>query len=153
MKKKKVKPSLIFLALFSVFAVSYFFWEPEKKDRLPSVCIENNCFSAEIADTSQERERGLMNRVALKENGGMLFVFEKEDVYKFWMKNTLIPLDMIWIGNDNKIIFIKENAQPCKTEACESFGPDGKARYVFEINGGLAKLRGINVGDTVEIKD
>jgi hypothetical protein len=152
MIKKNTKPAVTFLALFGIFAVLYYFWGPDKKDRLSSVCIKNDCFSVEIADTPEERERGLMSRVALKEDGGMLFVFEKEDVYKFWMKNTLIPLDMIWIDGGGRIVFIKENVQPCKAESCESFGPGEKARYVLEINGGMTKLRGIDVGDSAEIK-
>ena len=82
----------------------------------------------------------------------MLFVFEKEDVYQFWMKDTLIPLDMIWIDEGGKIVFIKENAEPCESEPCESFVPDGKAKYVLEINGGMTKLRGIDIGDSAEIK-
>ena len=116
------------------------------------VCVKNKCFKVEIAVTGQEREIGLMNREHLALDSGMLFVFEKEDIYNFWMKNTLISLDIIWINGDNKIIFIKENAKPCKVEKCELFGPDKKVKYVLEINGGLVKETGFKIGDVVEFK-
>jgi len=116
------------------------------------VCFENNCFNIEIADTAQERETGLMNREYLTPTSGMLFVFDQAGIYNFWMKNTLIPLDMIWIDENNKIIFIKENAQPCKTEQCETFGPDEKAKYILEINGGLVGGMELKVDDLIEIR-
>lgn len=119
---------------------------------MPLVCIKNNCFSVEIADDPSEREIGLMERDSLDEESGMLFVFEQEGVYKFWMKNTLIPLDMIWIDGNNKIVFIKENAEPCKTDMCETFGPNGKAKCVLEINGGLAEKMKLKIGDAAEFK-
>ncbi len=88
-----------------------------------------------------------MGRISLEAGKGMLFVFETEGEYGFWMKNTLIPLDMIWIDGKNKVIYIKENAAPCKTEPCETFGPGRKAKYVLEINGGMNEKLGIKIGD------
>ncbi len=124
----------------------------KEENKITKVCIEKNCFNVEIADTVQEREIGLMNREFLALDSGMLFVFEKEDVYNFWMKNTLIPLDIIWIDKDNEIIFIKENVQPCKTDICETFGPNEKSIYILEINGGLVKKMGLGVGDLIKIR-
>lgn len=119
---------------------------------ISEVCFENKCLDVEIADTAQERETGLMNRKYLDPNSGMLFVFEKEGIYNSWMKNTLIPLDMIWINENNKIIFIKENAEPCKTEKCETFGPNEKAKYMLEINGGLSEKMRLEIGDMIRIR-
>jgi uncharacterized membrane protein (UPF0127 family) len=124
--------------------------ETESKDI--KACFKSNCFDIEVADTPEERETGLMFREQLASNSGMLFIFEKEDVYDFWMKNTLIPLDIIWIDENKKIIFIKENAEPCKTEKCELFGPNEKAKYVLEINEGLTEEIGLKVGNKVEYK-
>ena len=120
---------------------------------ISQVCFKNKCFDVEIADTAQEREIGLMNRKYLAPTNGMLFVFDQASVYNLWMKNTLIPLDMIWIDENNKISFIKENAQPCKTDICESFGLKKKALYVLEINGGVAEKMGFEVGDEVEFRE
>jgi uncharacterized membrane protein (UPF0127 family) len=121
---------------------------------ISEVCFENKCFNVEIVDTSKEREIGLMNREDLAMNNGMLFVFKKEGIYNFWMKNTLIFLDIIWIDENNKIIFIKENAKPCKTndDKCELFTPNKKAKYVLEINGGIIEEIGIEVDNEVEFK-
>ncbi|MCK5412852.1 MAG: DUF192 domain-containing protein [Candidatus Pacebacteria bacterium] len=116
------------------------------------VCIENNCFNLEIADTFQKREIGLMNRKNMSNNNGMLFIFEKEGVYNFWMKKTLISLDIIWIDENYKIIHIQKNAQPCTIKQCETFGPNQKAKYVLEINGGLSKEMGFEVGDKVKFR-
>ena len=114
-----------------------------------TVCIENNCFSVEIADTVQKREIGLMNRKNMPTDNGMFFIFKKEGVYNFWMKNTLIPLDIIWIDANLKIIYIEKKAQPCTIEQCETFGLKQKAKYVLEINGGLADKLGIKIGEEI----
>lgn len=121
----------------------------------PEVCFNNppagGCFDVEVADTNAKREQGLMNRESLEQNQGMLFVFDKEDVYSFWMKNTLIALDMIWIDKDGKVVFIKEDAQPCEILECPLITPDTKAKYVLEINEGLTESLGIKIGDMVKL--
>ena len=117
------------------------------------VCIEDKCFKVETVVTEEEQKIGLMDREHLALDSGMLFIFERENIYDFWMKDTLISLDIIWIDKNNKIIFIKENAKPCRVESCKSFGPNKKALYVLEINKGLAKKMGLKIGDVVELKD
>lgn len=144
---------ILIIFLVVVFFAIPFLPEQEKKDAgMSFVCVRGKCFTVAIADTSSEREIGLMNRTELAENSGMLFVFEEGGVYKFWMKNTLIPLDMIWIDGNNKILFIEKNAQPCRSEACETFGPDQGAKYVLEINSGAAEKAGIMMGDEVTLR-
>jgi len=114
------------------------------------VCFGENCFSVELAKSQAEIEKGLMNRTKLEKNKGMLFIFKEESIYSFWMKNTLIPLDMIWIDSNQKVVFIKENAEPCKSLICMSINPGVKASYVLEINGGLVGEYKIKPGDSVE---
>jgi uncharacterized membrane protein (UPF0127 family) len=104
----------------------------------------------ELADTPEERAKGLMHREVLEENRGMLFIFEREDKHSFWMKNTLIPLDMIFISEDLKIVDIIE-AMPCEKDPCESHTPKEKALYVLEVNQGHAKSKDIEVEDKVSI--
>lgn len=115
------------------------------------VCIKNSCFSVELAETQSQRQYGLMNREDLDPEKGMLFVFEKEGNYSFWMKNTLIPLDIIWINSSREIVHIERNAQPCTSDYCPSFDPGKNASYVLEINGGLSEKYGINTGDKANI--
>ena len=92
--------------------------------------------------------RGLMFREKMDADKGMLFIFEKEGEYPFWMKNTLIPLDIIWINEDKEVVFISENAQPCNEEySCSSINPGNNAKYVLEINGGISEKIGLKIGD------
>ena len=122
----------------------------QKQETESEVCFDATCFSVEVADTPLEREKGLMERENLDRNAGMLFIFESEGHYPFWMKNTLIPLDMIWIDEDKEIVFIYENALPCDEDPCTVISPSGNAKYVFEINGGLTSKKGIVVGQKLE---
>lgn len=149
MKTKEIL--VIVLLLIVVGAVSYYFGYFNKSDT--NVCIDDACFKVEIADDNNERTMGLMNRTFMDNDKGMLFVWESEGYYPFWMKNTLIPLDMIWINMDKEVIFIYENAQPCIEEPCEIIYPARiNAMYVLEINGGLADELGIDVGSKLIIR-
>jgi len=113
------------------------------------VCFKENCFSVELADSLYEHSRGLMFRKQLNLDKGMLFIFKEENKHSFWMKNTLIPLDIIWINKDKKVVFISRNAQPCKKDACPLIPPDKKAQYVLELNGGISDKIGLKVGDKI----
>jgi uncharacterized protein len=113
------------------------------------VCIEENCFTVEMADHEDEILKGLMYRESLDKDKGMLFSFAEEKIHSFWMKNTLIPLDMIWINSRNEIVYIYENAQPCEEDPCPGITPPVEARFVLEINGGLVEELGINIGDNI----
>jgi uncharacterized protein len=95
--------------------------------------------------------RGLMFRTSLAPDRGMLFVHPKPDLYNYWMYQTLIPLDIIWLGSNRDIVEIVENAQPCKTQAskCERYGGHQISAYVLEIGGGMAKKYGLSVGETL----
>ena len=121
-----------------------------KQEENSKVCFEKSCFNVELAKTTEEKSKGLMFRESLDENKGMLFVYSKEGNYSFWMKNTLIPLDIIWIDSNDKVVYVKNNAQPCN-ETCKVFSPGKNAKYVLEINGGLAEKLRINLGKTANV--
>jgi uncharacterized protein len=103
-------------------------------------------FSVELAVTEEQRARGLMFRKELPEGKGMLFDFKVEQEAGFWMQNTLIPLDMIFIRADGHILRIAENTEPLSTKIIPSGGP---VRAVLEVIGGTAKKLGIAPGDLV----
>ncbi|HZT26682.1 MAG TPA: DUF192 domain-containing protein [Pseudolabrys sp.] len=103
-------------------------------------------FTVEIADTEAAREKGLMFRKHLPEGQGMLFDFRKEQDVSFWMKNTYIPLDMIFIRGNGRILRIVENAEPLSETIIPSGGP---VRAVLEVIGGTARKDGIAPGDQV----
>ena len=119
--------------------------------KLGQVCLGERCFTVEIAKTQAQQDKGLMGVRELDKSKGMLFVFDKEGIYPFWMKNTLIPLDMVWIDSNNKVVFISENVQPCKTLLCPSVFPTAKAKYVLEVNSGICKEIGLRIGDELKI--
>ncbi|HIH36825.1 MAG TPA: DUF192 domain-containing protein [Methanocellales archaeon] len=109
--------------------------------------MKDNCFYVELAATPDDRTLGLMFREHLDPDKGMLFIFEEEGVRPFWMKNTLTPLDIIWISEDQEVVFISKNTQPCKTDICPGINPGKKAKYVLELNGGISDKIGLSVGD------
>ncbi|MEE9389402.1 MAG: DUF192 domain-containing protein [Paracoccaceae bacterium] len=103
-------------------------------------------FSIEIADNGPERAQGLMNREQMARTSGMLFIYEAPQSVAFWMRNTLIPLDMIFIDPTGAVASVHENAVPLDETAI----PGGRnIQYVLEINGGMSKLLGISVGSQV----
>lgn len=150
---------LILLVAIAVVAISYLFFYSGifNKAHIPqvspkgNVCFRNNCFSVEVAHTQQELEKGLMFRQSLDKDKGMLFVFPGEGIYPFWMKNTLIPLDIIWIDSNNKVVFIAQDVKPCKSLICPSVVPTVKANRVLEINAGICKEVGLAVGNELKI--
>ncbi len=103
-------------------------------------------FTVELANTEAERERGLMFRKELPPGRGMLFDFHREQQVGFWMKNTLIPLDMIFIDGRGRIVSIAQNAKPMSEDVIMS---GGQVRAVLEVIGGTARRLGIEPGDRV----
>lgn len=104
--------------------------------------------SAEIANSASERQLGLMYRKELPETHGMLFVFPDDVPRAFWMKNTYVELDMVFIDSERKVVSIVERARPHTETPRKSLGP---ARYVLEIRGGLAAKWGIKPGSRLEV--
>lgn len=105
-----------------------------------------HAFSVEIAQTDAEREKGLMYRKELPEGQGMLFDFHRDQEVGFWMKNTYIPLDMIFIRSDGRIMRIAENTEPLSEKIVPSNSP---VRGVLEVIAGTARKLGIAAGDRV----
>lgn len=116
------------------------------------VCLGSTCVRVEKAVNEQQRSRGLMYRRSLEKDRGMLFVFDNEDRYGFWMKNTRIPLDIIWIDSSGRIVHIARDVPPCKSRECPSYHPDSPARYVLEVNAGFCREHGISEDDTVTFR-
>ena len=101
----------------------------------------------EVAQNNASRARGLMYREALPEDAGMLFIFEAEEIQSFWMRNTYIPLDMIFVNARKEIVTIHANTAPLKEWNYASTAP---ALYVVEVNAGYCRKRNIKVGDRIE---
>jgi uncharacterized membrane protein (UPF0127 family) len=120
--------------------------------RIDIILPDKTRVSAEVAATEAEREQGLMNRRALNRDAGMLFIFDKPGPYEFWMKNTLIPLDMLWLDKTGKVVSLTADVPPCKADPCPTYPPSAIADYVLELEAGYAKSHGLKVGDTLTLK-
>ena len=103
----------------------------------------------EIADSPNSRETGLMGRPSLGQNDGMLFIFEEDQYLSFWMMNTMIPLDMMFIDSKGKIITIHRNTVPFSQG---SYASSDLGRYVLEVNAGFCDAHGIVEGDVIDWK-
>jgi uncharacterized protein len=108
--------------------------------------------TVEIADTFDEQALGLMYRTEMADDHGMLFVFDDLEKRTFWMKNTELVLDIIFIDASGNIVDIKEEFAPCNYDPCELYTSSADSMYVLELNGGFVRSHGIVVGDSVKIE-
>lgn len=104
----------------------------------------------ELARTPAEQERGLMFRRSLDADAGMLFLFDRLEIRRFWMRNCYIPLDMIFLDEQKVVVGIEENTLPLDES---SRGPDRPAQYVIEVEGGYARRHGFGPGTRVEFRN
>ncbi len=106
----------------------------------------------EIAANDETRAQGLMFRDRVAPGAGMLFLFPQTGDYPFWMKNTLVPLDMIWIDETRKVVHVHADVPPCKADPCPSYPPDAQARYVLELGAGEAAKHRVITGTTLKFE-
>ena len=116
------------------------------------VLPDGTAIRVEIAADDPTREQGLMYRDQLANDRGMIFLFPKAGNFPFWMKNTLIPLDMIWIDDQKKIVHVEKNVPPCKADPCPSYDPGAFARYVLELAAGVAGRHGLANGQVLRFE-
>ena len=114
--------------------------------------LKGEKFSVELAETSEKQALGLMFREEMAEDHGMLFIFPAEGMRRFWMKNTRIPLDILYFDAELKLVSVSENVRPCKTRNCPTYPSKGPARYVLELNAGKAAELGVQPGDLLELR-
>lgn len=176
MRQKMITGAVIVFAL--LFAVSMFFSTPNSVNRrttnTPNQPAQNSnaqpaepqfvkegslqflkgeniavAIDIEIANTAKEIEQGLMYRQKMDQNKGMLFIFPDMQPRGFWMKNTLLPLDIIYVDADKTIVSIQKNTVPLSKQSLPS---DGPAQYVIEVNAGFSDTHGLVPGDKVDFQ-
>jgi uncharacterized membrane protein (UPF0127 family) len=118
----------------------------------PSVELGGKTFMVEIADTSEKQALGLMFRDSMPDDRGMLFIFPIEAPRSFWMKNTRIPLDIMYFDKDFRLVSISADTPPCRVSRCPSFPSVAPAQYVLELNAGKAAELGVGLGDRLTVK-
>lgn len=109
-------------------------------------------FDLDVANNAISRARGLSGREPLGENEGMLFIFEKPDIYSFWMKGMKFPLDIIWIS-EGRVVEISENLPPAIFPDLKTYSPTQPVNMVLEVNAGTVRSCGIKLGDSLELFD
>lgn len=118
----------------------------------PAVELHGHHFSTEFATDDGSREHGLMMRTKLPADHSMLFVFPDSEPRWFWMKNTLVPLDILYFDADRKLVSMQLDVPPCKADPCPSYPSDAPARYVLELAAGTARTIGAQTGDMLTIE-
>tara|TARA_R110002020_G_scaffold176404_1_gene368648 strand:+ start:104 stop:568 length:465 start_codon:yes stop_codon:yes gene_type:complete len=147
MKPKKLFAGLA-AAIVAVLAAGYFaFAAGDLSKAVLHTKGGDREIMVELALTPDQREVGLMNRSHMPQDQGMLFRFDETRNVAMWMKNTLIPLDMLFIDESGEVLTIKTNAQPLSLDIIPSGQP---VRYVLELNGGAAMRYGVSIGDRLE---
>jgi uncharacterized protein len=116
-----------------------------------AVVLHGQRYSAELATDEPGRERGLMMRTTLAADHSMLFVFPVSSPQGFWMKNTLIPLDILYFDTHRRLVSMQLNVPPCKADPCPVYPSNTPARYVLELSAGTARRTGVEVGDELKI--
>ncbi len=140
-------------ALIGFLAVCSLVLFAAQRQALPQVCFGPSvCLRVEVADTDTARQKGLMYRHFLPQDRGMLFVFSQEGIWGFWMKNTRIPLDIIWMDSLGRIVDLARNVEPPGLGQPPVLSNSHPARYVLEANAGFADRNKIAVGDRAEIR-
>ncbi|MEM3155002.1 MAG: DUF192 domain-containing protein [Candidatus Woesearchaeota archaeon] len=142
MEKQHGIKGIIFLLLLAACAT------------VPVVTFDNGVsFEVEIARTPAEQQKGLMYRESLPENRGMLFIFSVEEPKTFWMKNTLIPLDMVFLDGNMVVVEVKTGVPPCKADPCLTYTSEKPAQYVLELNANVAEKYGIVPGRKMSLRE
>jgi len=141
------------IVIITIFICLYFFVFRYKQGPSISISIKNQPFNLEIAKTIAQKSKGLSDRLSLCPECGMIFVFDKEGIQPFWMKDTLIPLDMVWLNKSGQVVEIitaipESNTQMTKLKIYQNSKP---ALYVIELNAGTTEKLYLKIGDTIKI--
>lgn len=154
MKRNKILAIIFIIFILSFFATQLYNFYLEANSKKAVLIAGQKKFTLDIARSETEKRLGLMFKRELCENCGMLFVFDREEEQSFWMKNTYIPLDIIFLSKDFRVNNLYENLKPSpdmtKEEDIEIVR--GKAKYVIEINANSAKKAGIKEGEKLKLK-
>ncbi len=143
-KTKSAPKALIKLLTISAYCLLILFAIMSQNEK-STVSINGKKISVEIATSSQEKSRGLCCRESLGENSGMLFVYNASGDFPFWMKDTNIPLDMIWLDSTKKVVHLEEKVQPSSYP--KTYSSPIPSKYILETNSGWVEKNAIDIGD------
>ena len=135
------------VAIFVPFLLPFFVFLIQKQSNNKIVILGEKTFTVEIADTPASHERGLSGHKPLLDNQGMFFIFDQPGINRFWMKDMLFSIDIIWISADMRVVGFEKSLSPLTYP--QSFGPDLSSQYVLEVSAGQIEKLNIKIGDKV----
>ena len=145
--KKLIVGSLLLLVAVGILGYSWTQTQTQNQTRTISHIIFGNVLlTVEIANTPAAQQEGLSGRTYLAQDHGMLFVFDHEDYWGFWMIDMKFPLDIIWFNSTRQVVFTEPNLPPCTPQDCPVVTPTAKAMYVLEANAGFVAAHKIRLG-------
>lgn len=141
------------IAFVSIVLIIIYFISGEEEVKFLNANLVGEDIVLEVADNIYLQGIGLSGREDMPMDYGMIFVYDYElEGLTFWMKDTLIPLDMIFLNEDFEIVHIIENVPICEEDPCERYTFDGKAKYVVELNAGWVEKYDVELGDVLKLK-
>jgi uncharacterized membrane protein (UPF0127 family) len=141
---KRVIIAVAVILIILAVTTGYFVFQQRTSNRIN---IDGVVLSIDLATTQTEQRQGLSGRDSMPPDHGMLFVFQSEDYWSFWMFEMKFPLDMIWFNSSRQAVFFEQNLPPCGPTSCQVFTPTVKAMYVLEVNAGFIAAHRISLGD------
>jgi uncharacterized membrane protein (UPF0127 family) len=124
--------------------------QTQEKGFIKMFLPDGYAITAELADSDDERQLGLMYRKKINPDQGMLLVFEQENFYSIWMKNMKIPLDILWLDKEKRIVHIERDVPPCKEDPCPTYTSRFPAMYVLELKAGSVNEHKLKMYDRVD---
>ncbi|HYB67146.1 MAG TPA: DUF192 domain-containing protein [Candidatus Acidoferrales bacterium] len=147
MKRRIIIVAFVSVLLAVSASVGYYLYEQQQPKQV-KIMFAGVVLSVELATTPEEQEMGLSNRTSMPADHGMLFIFNQEAQWSFWMHQMNFPLDIIWFNATRQVVFIEQDLPPCTPQACPIFTPPVNATYVLEVNAGFVKTNGILIGES-----
>jgi uncharacterized membrane protein (UPF0127 family) len=143
--RKRVLAVVLAVVILSTISIAFLLLRPTGNST-PQVRIAGVTLTVEIAKTPAQQTKGLSGRTNLPADHGMLFVFDHEDYWGFWMIDMNFPLDMIWFDSNRQAVYILQDLPPCTPPGCPVYEPPVKASYVLEVNAGFAQSHNVTLG-------
>ncbi len=150
-RKTVLSWGLVLFILALIAAAAYYVMAPQLRPHV-TVHLGDAVFLTQVAKTPEAREKGLGGTSGLRENEGMLFIFDKDDKWAIWMKDVKYPLDIIWLDKDKKVVHIVKNAPP-ESYPFDNFTPKEDARYVVELPAGTVAKKAITIGKQAQFDE
>ena len=141
----KLLVGMMIVLIVASLSAGYLYFQPAKTVR---IMVAGVILFVELANTPDDQRRGLSGRDSMPPDHGMLFIFDRETAWGFWMKDLKFSLDIIWFNSGKEVVFVKENLRPCDPQYCPVYTPSMAALYVLEVNAGFVHIHNLAIGTT-----